>query len=225
MMVMLTIAQCQFRPQYLNSNNRLPTIIGWTRGSYQCLCKQGFYSTRHPDGFNGTIMEVAYEEYLTNLSNFYVDSFVCLPCMEGCDSCTGPTPCLATYNWPFRWKSFEIRIKHFELIFSIYTWLWIFSIPLELPSWPSLCFVFSSPLFWPSTCFIIESWKFLKCRVQFSSWSVCSVVSLCISRWQQFFPFSISTRALLQSGLDTWVSFKKFKNLFQTLQLFYIKFS
>lgn len=93
--------QCQFRPQYLN-NNRMSTINGWTRGSYQCLCKQGFYSIRHPDGFNGTIMEVAYEEYLANASSFYVDSFLCLPCMEGCVSCTGPTPCLARYNWPFR---------------------------------------------------------------------------------------------------------------------------
>lgn len=44
--------QCQFRPQYLN-NNRLSTINGWTRGSYQCLCKQGFYSIRHPEGYNG----------------------------------------------------------------------------------------------------------------------------------------------------------------------------
>lgn len=97
----LRFVQCQFRPQYLN-NNRLSTINGWTRGSYQCLCKQGFYSIRHPDGFNGTIMEVAYEEYLTNASSFYVDSFLCLPCLEGCVSCTGPTPCLARYNWPFR---------------------------------------------------------------------------------------------------------------------------
>lgn len=93
--------QCQFRPQYLN-NNRLSTINGWTRGSYQCLCKQGFYSIRHPDGFNGTIMEVAYEEFESNTSSFYMDSFLCLPCMEGCTSCTGPTPCLASYNWPFR---------------------------------------------------------------------------------------------------------------------------
>lgn len=80
----------------------MSSINGWTRGSYQCLCKKGFYSIRHPDGFNGTIMEVAYEEYLTNASLFYVDSFICLPCDEGCVSCTGPKPCLARYNWPFR---------------------------------------------------------------------------------------------------------------------------
>ncbi|KAL7043659.1 hypothetical protein ACKWTF_001614 [Chironomus riparius] len=100
---------CQFRPQYLN-NNRLSTINGWTRGSYQCLCRRGFYSIRHPDGFNGTIMEASYEEYLTNVSTFYIDSFVCLPCMEGCLSCTGPQPCLATYNWPFRIAILTISI-------------------------------------------------------------------------------------------------------------------
>jgi G protein-coupled receptor 158 len=66
------------------------------------MCRRGFYSTRHKEGFEGTIMEVSYEEYLTNASTYYVDSFVCLPCMEGCLSCTGPKPCLATYNWPFR---------------------------------------------------------------------------------------------------------------------------
>lgn len=55
-------------------------------------------------------MEVAYEEFQTNASSFYVDSFLCLPCMEGCVSCTGPDPCLAGYNWSVRYvhrKSFK----------------------------------------------------------------------------------------------------------------------
>lgn len=94
--------QCQFRPQHLSNSNKPSTINGWTRGSYQCLCKMGYYSTRHPDGFNGSIMEVAYEEFRDNSSSYYADSFVCLQCMPGCTNCTGPTPCLATYNWPFR---------------------------------------------------------------------------------------------------------------------------
>ncbi|CRK86175.1 CLUMA_CG000058, isoform A [Clunio marinus] len=100
---------CQFRPQYYQ-NNLVHTINGWTRGSYQCTCKQGFYSIVHPDGFNGTIMEVAYEEYFSNISSFYFDSFLCLPCMEGCVNCTGPTPCLAIYNWPFRIAILTISI-------------------------------------------------------------------------------------------------------------------
>lgn len=83
----------------INSNNN---NYGWSRGAYQCICKEGFYSTRHPDGFNGTIMEVAYAEYIMNQSTFYEDIFKCNSCAPGCVNCSGPAPCLATYNWPFR---------------------------------------------------------------------------------------------------------------------------
>lgn len=75
---------------------------GWTRGAYQCLCKTGFYSARHPNGFNGTIMEVAYQEYRDNISTYYVDDFRCFRCAEGCAHCTSSAPCLASYNWIFR---------------------------------------------------------------------------------------------------------------------------
>lgn len=77
----------------------------WSRGAYQCLCKRGYYSIRHPDGFNGTIMEIAWKEHQDNVSNYYSEVFICLQCAPGCDSCTGPEPCLADYNWPFRWVS------------------------------------------------------------------------------------------------------------------------
>ncbi|XP_055376152.1 probable G-protein coupled receptor CG31760 isoform X2 [Condylostylus longicornis] len=90
----------------INNNNRIfhqfVSPYGWVRGSYQCLCKQGYYSERHPDGFNGTIMEVAYQEYQDNISIYYVDVFKCLQCAPGCEHCLGPEPCLAGYNWPFR---------------------------------------------------------------------------------------------------------------------------
>lgn len=47
-------------------------------------------------------MEVAYQEYQDNISMYYEDVFRCLPCAPGCIHCTGPEPCLAHYNWPFR---------------------------------------------------------------------------------------------------------------------------
>lgn len=56
-------------------------------------------------------MEIAYIEYLTNESSYYVDSFLCLPCLEGCVSCTGPTPCLARYNWPFRYLVVNMQLN------------------------------------------------------------------------------------------------------------------
>lgn len=74
----------------------------WVRGAYQCTCKPGFYSMRHPHGFNGTLMEVAFLEHLNNASNIYTTTFICNKCAPGCDSCTSPAPCLAAYNWPFR---------------------------------------------------------------------------------------------------------------------------
>ncbi|KAH8378514.1 hypothetical protein KR093_011766 [Drosophila rubida] len=82
----------------------------WSRGAYQCLCKRGFYSLRHPDGFNGTIMEIAWQEHQDNISNYYTDVFKCLPCAPGCDTCTGPEPCLANYHWPFRISLLTISI-------------------------------------------------------------------------------------------------------------------
>ncbi|XP_030246946.1 probable G-protein coupled receptor CG31760 [Drosophila navojoa] len=82
----------------------------WSRGAYQCLCKRGYYSLRHPDGFNGTIMEIAWQEHQDNISNYYTDVFKCLPCAPGCDTCTGPEPCLANYHWPFRISLLTISI-------------------------------------------------------------------------------------------------------------------
>ncbi|XP_060666012.1 probable G-protein coupled receptor CG31760 [Drosophila nasuta] len=82
----------------------------WSRGAYQCLCKRGFYSLRHPDGFNGTIMEIAWQEHQDNISNYYSEVFKCYPCAPGCDTCTGPEPCLANYHWPFRISLLTISI-------------------------------------------------------------------------------------------------------------------
>lgn len=74
----------------------------WVRGAYQCTCKAGYYSMRHPHGFNGTLMEVSYQEAVLNVSQLYYTDFICYKCAPGCDSCNSPAPCLATYNWPFR---------------------------------------------------------------------------------------------------------------------------
>lgn len=42
--------KCEYRPPYGRNT-------AWIRGAYQCLCKPGYYSMRHRDGFNGTVME------------------------------------------------------------------------------------------------------------------------------------------------------------------------
>lgn len=91
---LIKIFQCKYRSFGAKTSQ-------WNRGAYQCVCRDGYYSIRHPTGFNGTIMESAYEEYQQNISLYYT-SFACEKCPPGCVTCTGPEPCLATYNWPFR---------------------------------------------------------------------------------------------------------------------------
>lgn len=95
--------QCEYRSPFGRN-----TV--WTRGAYHCLCKPGFYSERHPDGFNGTFMEVAYKEYRDNISFYYRDLYRCNRCADGCTSCTTSAPCLASYNWAFRMSLLTISI-------------------------------------------------------------------------------------------------------------------
>uniref|UniRef100_A0A8W7Q5A8 G-protein coupled receptors family 3 profile domain-containing protein n=1 Tax=Anopheles coluzzii TaxID=1518534 RepID=A0A8W7Q5A8_ANOCL len=107
----------------LTGGTTLQTVVnGWTRGAYQCRCKDGFYSFRHPDGFNGSIMEVAYQEYRDNISTYYKEVFVCVRCAPGCATCTGPEPCLASYNWAFRTTllTFSVMCAGFTVVLALY---------------------------------------------------------------------------------------------------------
>ncbi|XP_031627077.1 probable G-protein coupled receptor CG31760 isoform X2 [Contarinia nasturtii] len=106
---------CEYRPPYGRN-----TV--WIRGAYQCLCKPGFYSVRHRDGFNGTVMEVAYKEFRDNKSTYYEDVFRCTRCAEGCVTCSDGTPCLASYNWAFRISLLTVSIMCavFTIVLSCY---------------------------------------------------------------------------------------------------------
>lgn len=95
--------QCEYRPPYGRNT-------AWIRGAYQCICRPGFYSQQHKDGFNGTLMEVAYKDYRDNISSNYVDEYRCNKCAFGCITCTSPAPCLASYNWVFRLSLLTISI-------------------------------------------------------------------------------------------------------------------
>lgn len=71
---------------------------GWTRGSYVCQCKKGFYSATGNPIFNGSQVETAYRSAKFTHSLI----FVCRKCAIGCETCTDASPCLSDYNWPFR---------------------------------------------------------------------------------------------------------------------------
>ncbi|KAE8747621.1 hypothetical protein FOCC_FOCC005600, partial [Frankliniella occidentalis] len=89
---------------------------GWARGSYYCRCRPGYYSHSNRGIFNGTVVEQAWQEYeqaqqgLQGLSQEQpapwskgpLSLFLCQQCAPGCETCRGPEPCLARYNWPFR---------------------------------------------------------------------------------------------------------------------------
>ncbi|XP_013180244.1 PREDICTED: probable G-protein coupled receptor CG31760 [Papilio xuthus] len=84
---------------------------GWARGSYICNCRPGYYSIQHPDGYNGTLVEVAFQEFEEGGLENWSAPYECLKCQPGCETCTGPTPCLAEYNWPFRISLLVISVS------------------------------------------------------------------------------------------------------------------
>ncbi|XP_056641036.1 probable G-protein coupled receptor CG31760 isoform X2 [Diorhabda sublineata] len=88
----------------------------WTRGKYHCVCRSGFYSEYHQGIFNGTLVEIAWSEYLKTGSKSWELIFQCKKCAPGCLFCQDPSPCLATYHWPFR-----ITLLTFSIICVICT--------------------------------------------------------------------------------------------------------
>ncbi|XP_071439411.1 probable G-protein coupled receptor CG31760 [Hetaerina americana] len=76
--------------------------MGWSRGSYICRCRPGYYSEIQGNLFNGTLMEDDWENKKKADKGQHEYIFRCYKCAEGCEVCHDSSPCLATYNWPFR---------------------------------------------------------------------------------------------------------------------------
>ncbi|XP_050311439.1 probable G-protein coupled receptor CG31760 isoform X2 [Anthonomus grandis grandis] len=85
-------------------------VPSWSRGRYECRCRDGYFSTHHGGVFNGTLVEVAWEEHVENSSDTWETIFQCQACAPGCHFCTDPSPCLATFHWPFRITLLSISI-------------------------------------------------------------------------------------------------------------------
>ncbi|XP_046394812.1 uncharacterized protein LOC124162347 [Ischnura elegans] len=81
--------------------------LGFRRGSYKCVCREGFY---FPDTdsesryYNGTHVELEYERLIMGEESTYAEpgSFECWPCAEGCERCVDGSPCIAALNWVLR---------------------------------------------------------------------------------------------------------------------------
>lgn len=49
---------------------------------------------------------VAFEAKLRQNDNAYDQLYVCAACQKGCHTCIDDSPCLADYNWTFRYVLF-----------------------------------------------------------------------------------------------------------------------
>ncbi|XP_060594332.1 probable G-protein coupled receptor CG31760 [Ruditapes philippinarum] len=79
--------------------------LGFRRGSYKCVCKDGFYFPNTKDlnkYYNGSEIEIRYREKIYGESDYYDKHFECLPCADGCDVCEDDSPCVITLNWSQR---------------------------------------------------------------------------------------------------------------------------
>jgi len=99
---------------------------GWTRGGYKCTCKKGFYSKTDNLSFSGSLVEVAYEAKERQNDTAYNQLYVCGKCQAGCETCIDDTPCLASYNWTFRYMiltfSLVCTLATFILMVLVYTY-------------------------------------------------------------------------------------------------------
>ncbi|XP_062614926.1 probable G-protein coupled receptor CG31760 [Saccostrea cucullata] len=83
--------------------------LGFKRGSYKCVCKDGFYFPFYDQDhlekyFNGSEIENEYEKKMKGVENKYDDlyAFQCFMCEPGCITCDDPSPCVLTLNWIMR---------------------------------------------------------------------------------------------------------------------------
>ena len=61
--------------------------------------------------FDLSTSQVAYLDAETTGSLTYSVLYQCRACSLGCTSCTGPAPCLALFNWNFRWNKSTLRLN------------------------------------------------------------------------------------------------------------------
>ncbi|CAD5123151.1 DgyrCDS11521 [Dimorphilus gyrociliatus] len=81
--------------------------LGFSRGSYHCVCKEGYYfpNTDIPVEkryYDGSDVERAFELETRGSASDYQTNFTCLPCAKGCKTCLDKTPCLLQLNWVHR---------------------------------------------------------------------------------------------------------------------------
>lgn len=76
--------------------------LGFRRGSYKCVCKDGYYfpdPSANPRYFNGSEIEAEFAKKVKGESNRYDVYFECKVCATGCDTCEDSSPCILSLDW------------------------------------------------------------------------------------------------------------------------------
>ncbi|XP_071820444.1 probable G-protein coupled receptor CG31760 isoform X2 [Apostichopus japonicus] len=74
---------------------------GFERGSYRCMCNQGYYFPEfnaEDKAFDGAVIEAEYFKKLQGIPNTYDSGFNCAPCAEGCEFCLDDRKCVLEIN-------------------------------------------------------------------------------------------------------------------------------
>jgi len=162
---------------------------GWVRGGYTCQCRKGYYPATGKNGFNGSLVEVAFSDHFSQGSSTYSQLYICIPCSSGCNSCEDSSPCIAEYNWGFRLVLLSISM--FCIISSLITIFLVYKYRrLKV-------FKLSSPTFLSITL--------MGCAVMYTEMVVIYPVlntSFCVlTKWARHLGFCITYTALL---MKTW---------------------
>ncbi|CAI9727797.1 probable G-protein coupled receptor CG31760 [Octopus vulgaris] len=166
--------------------------LGFRRGSYRCVCKDSFYFpnvTAEHRYFFGTDVEHEYEKAKRKEPNSYYNSFACLPCAPGCETCVDGSPCILALNWVLR--SIVLGIAGL-IMCCIPILIWFTVQYREVKVLKA-----SSPLLMR---IILLGAFFLYCP-QIVGYFEASVITCCLRFWLREIGFSISYGALL---LKTW---------------------
>ncbi|KAG8184190.1 hypothetical protein JTE90_010225 [Oedothorax gibbosus] len=163
--------------------------FGWSRGSYRCECRAGFYSATGRPAFNGTLVEAAYRDKITLNSPTYDMLYICKRCQPGCDTCEDDSPCLANYNWAFRISLLTISVVciSLTLLLSFYVYRYRKLKVINV----------ASPVF---LCITLLGCVIMYCEMA-AIFPVLSMSSCIATKWTRHMGFCLTYSALL---LKTW---------------------
>lgn len=171
-------SQCIFTPGY-----------GWTRGSYKCQCRNGYYSPTANPIFNGTLVENSWKQKIADNNPSYEMIYVCKSCQAGCNECIDDSPCLSHYNWAFRISLLTISVICIILTIVLAGYVYRYR-KLKVIK-------VASPIF---LCITL-----LGCAIMYSEMAaifpVLEVYSCVATKWTRHMGFCITYSALL---LKTW---------------------